>query len=394
MKGNMSNLKEQRDSELSRANSSEDRLVELTRTCNELQQKKTEMEERIINVEKQNKALILELKNAQKSFIDLKEGKAMLSSKVDLLEKEKVTLVLEQIGYAKEIDSLKQELESSSNSYNQMMSKMEQEIKNKQAIQTANACIESDLQKLKDDNEELLESLNNLNKQLKEAERMKDDINEIHRKQQSESSLRISEYTAKNTELYSEVIRLKEEISASSANRSSEYIQWDSERTELKSQASESRQKLLSITDQNEELNVKLESLNSEVIELKEKLKKESTNHIQDITMLEEQKTREIESVKSKLKEVHTLEINKLNQNHSKEIDKKCDELLSMTTQSYEKQIKQHSMKIHELGNELTQMTAKFEELQLLLKAESEKYMYTLQQLKDMRYVDHIIRII
>jgi chromosome segregation ATPase len=385
MKSNMSSLKEQRDVENSRANVAEHRMMEMIKASAELQQKKAEVEERVINLEKQNKALIAELKKAQQTINETREGKASLNSRVEQLEKEKVALVLEQIDHVKEIDSLHELVEAADDNITELKAKIEEEIKQKQEILSSRMYQDNDIQKLKDDILELEEHIASLKKELKESESVKNEFQDIYRTQQLENTARINEYAEKNSAQADEIMRLKEEVQGLAVSKSSDLMHWDAQRSELSSQLTASKQKVSSLSDEVEEYLAKLESCRAEVADLRERLKQASNKQEERIEQLNDEHTRQTDKLKSQMKAEFDVEIEKLKSSYQQTAEEKYRNVMFAAKEANDKRTAQFNARINDLTNELNDVKAALNASEIAQKNESDKVNQSLQQIKDIR---------
>lgn len=157
MKESMDNLQEQRDLENKRAVNAETRSKELFKALNDLQEKKKVLLDRNNKIENDNRLLIEELKKYQTAINEIKDGKASLNAKIESLEADKVSLVLDQINHMREIDNYKIKIGTLENSIESLSIKLEQEYRNSQSLISSKATLETELQRLKEDKEDFIE---------------------------------------------------------------------------------------------------------------------------------------------------------------------------------------------------------------------------------------------
>lgn len=385
MKSNMSSLKEQRDVENSRANIAEHRMMEMIKATSDLQQKKAEVEERVIAIEKQNKALMVELKKAQQTINEIREGKAALSSRVEQLEKEKVALVLEQISHVKEIDSLHELVEAADDNITALKAKLDEETKEKQEILSSRTQLGHDMGKLREGRLELEEHISSLTKELKECEAARNDLQELHRTQQLENTARINEYSEKDARQAEEIMRLKEEVVTLSTSKSNDQSAWDAERTELTSKLTVSKQKLSLLSDEVEEYAAKLESCRAEVDELRERLNEVSSKHDQRIEQINVDNSRNIEKVKSQMKAEFDREMETKLSSYQQAAEEKYRNVMLAAKEANDRRTAQFNTKIEDLTKELDEAKAALVTSEIARRNETEKVNQSLQQMKDLR---------
>lgn len=243
------------------------------------------LEAQHVDTEKTLSRIGLELKGSVADLLQVKDRNNVLmnenrklTSRADRLEKDKYDMALDLAARGKEIEALKNTSEQLGITVEELKDRLEVLGSAKEKLSETNGALEIDLERYRSDCREHQENIDSLSRQLREADRMREQALEVSRTQQRENANRIVEFSQKNAKLQSEFSSLKDELGMYKRNKddaATEVHDLARERDDLRGLLSAHKVKVAAIEDQFHEASSRLEQKKVEMDDMRAGHRKE-----------------------------------------------------------------------------------------------------------------------
>jgi len=379
MKTDLTLVTEEKDKEKNRAEEAEKLLLTTSTLCRTLETTSSENDIKLEKFRMEVLTLSNEVNHLQNDNNNLKNNSIKITALLERLEKDKSDLLFDTRNREKEREVLSKNVESLRIMLEDLQAKFETERNSKERALELSGQLEADLDRVKSEYREAMENSDSLARQLREADRMREQAIETSRNQQRENANRIVEFSQKNAKLNSDYLAVNEE--KDSLRRQKEELM--AELSELKKDKDDSysnlqatRSRLLLIEDQFEEALAKAESRKAEVEELRETIRREANLHetaIADINKEKDRLVREAEDERDKEIEASSSEISKIRISNEQTLEKALVKSKEIHLQQLEETRLQYQRETSELKSRITTLAKTIESLGLDLREETNK---------------------
>lgn len=362
-------------------------LMQAKSSIASLENKRQELETSYIRAQQEIKGLTADLSTFKDKNAEILSENRKQANKIERLEKDKLDGTLDITGKSRELEALRQNYDACQILVEDLRSKIDIERHAKERALELNGNMESELERLRSDNREHQENVDSLARQLREADRMREQALEVSRNQQRENANRIVEFSQKNAKLSSELASLQDEIAGIKRIKEEaahELRECQRERDEAKSNYSAIRARLQVLEDQYEEATARLESRKAEVEDLRSDIRAHVMAKEAALNSLKQEHDAFVQSLSKRLEEEHEEKIRASEKQHEQQVaalEKALQKAKDIHQQTIEELQSQRQRDASDAKSKLATVAKAMESLQGELRDEANKNKVLMQEL-------------